>query len=93
MVCKACQKNSRSHYMHVVGHDGQGRPIIYSCLVGASSHAHLPVAATRCLPCPPGCMGCLGCRMECAMPAWVWEQQEEGQQKGRLGPCKVPANQ
>ena len=34
VVCKACAKSSRSHYMHVVGHCSQGRPIIYSCLVG-----------------------------------------------------------
>uniref|UniRef100_A0A7S0UYL0 CRAL-TRIO domain-containing protein n=1 Tax=Polytomella parva TaxID=51329 RepID=A0A7S0UYL0_9CHLO len=31
-VCLACVKNPRSHYLHMVGHDTAGRPIIYSCL-------------------------------------------------------------
>lgn len=37
VVCKACARNSRSHYMHVVGHDLQGRPIIYSCVALAEN--------------------------------------------------------
>lgn len=32
MVCTACQKDAKSHYMHVVGHDLSDRPVIYSCL-------------------------------------------------------------
>lgn len=32
MSCSFCEADPRSHYMHVVGHDFQGRPVIYSCL-------------------------------------------------------------
>lgn len=32
MTCTACQANAKAHYMHVVGHDIQERPVIYSCL-------------------------------------------------------------
>lgn len=31
VVCKACCKNPRSHYMHVIGYDLKMRPIIYTC--------------------------------------------------------------
>jgi len=40
VVCKACAKNSRSHYMHVVGHDLLGRPIIYSCVALAENKVY-----------------------------------------------------
>lgn len=32
VVCRACAKDPRSHYMHLIGHCKLGRPIIYSCL-------------------------------------------------------------
>ncbi|GIL52537.1 hypothetical protein Vafri_8378 [Volvox africanus] len=32
VVCRACARDPRSHYMHMVGYCLQGRPIIYSCL-------------------------------------------------------------
>ncbi len=32
MVCTACQKLPKSHYMQVIGHDKTNRPVIYSCL-------------------------------------------------------------
>jgi len=38
MVCTAClEKDPTSHYMHVVGHDIQKRPVIYSCLALATN--------------------------------------------------------
>mmetsp|Transcript_3868 Transcript_3868/g.11192 ORF Transcript_3868/g.11192 Transcript_3868/m.11192 type:complete len:319 (-) Transcript_3868:579-1535(-) len=32
LACRACVQDPQAHYMHVVGHDSLGRPIIYSCL-------------------------------------------------------------
>ncbi|KAL4428215.1 hypothetical protein ABPG75_002304 [Micractinium tetrahymenae] len=37
MVCPACCANRKSHYMQVVGHDRQGRPLIYSCMALATN--------------------------------------------------------
>jgi len=37
VVCHACRKDPKSHYMHIVGHDNLGRPIIYSCLAAATN--------------------------------------------------------
>jgi hypothetical protein len=30
LSCTACARNVHSHYMHVVGHDAVGRPVIFS---------------------------------------------------------------
>ncbi|GFR48901.1 hypothetical protein Agub_g10849 [Astrephomene gubernaculifera] len=35
VVCRACVREPRSHYMHLVGYCTRGRPIIYSCLENA----------------------------------------------------------
>ncbi|EFJ46012.1 hypothetical protein VOLCADRAFT_93811 [Volvox carteri f. nagariensis] len=32
VVCRACAREPKSHYMHLAGFCRQGRPIIYSCL-------------------------------------------------------------
>lgn len=40
VVCKACAKDPRSHYMHLVGHDMLDRPIIYSCLALATNRVY-----------------------------------------------------
>lgn len=37
--CLACEKDSRSHYMHPVGFDRWGRPVIYSCLALAGNRS------------------------------------------------------
>jgi hypothetical protein len=44
MFCRACVATPGSHYMHVIGHDVEQRPIIYSCLAMASNR---DVAANR----------------------------------------------
>mmetsp|Transcript_25162 Transcript_25162/g.51180 ORF Transcript_25162/g.51180 Transcript_25162/m.51180 type:complete len:295 (-) Transcript_25162:120-1004(-) len=42
MVCKACAKDYKSHYMHPVGFDKLGRPVIYSVFALASDHTLQP---------------------------------------------------
>ncbi len=32
LVCRACAKDPRAHYCHLVGHCAQGRPVIYTCM-------------------------------------------------------------
>lgn len=32
LVCRACAKDPRAHYCHLVGHCNQGRPVIYTCM-------------------------------------------------------------
>eukprot|EP00955_Chlamydomonas_euryale_P066326 359517-Chlamydomonas_euryale.AAC.15 len=73
VVCAACAKNSRSHYMHVVGHDLLGRPIIYSCLALAENKVyednrdHMIQTFETAIKCmPPG------------VEQWVWVCDFEG---------------
>lgn len=40
VVCTACAKDPRAHYMHVVGYDSLNRPIIYSCLEAAGNKVY-----------------------------------------------------
>lgn len=67
VVCTACAATPRSHYMHLIGHDKQRRPIIYSCHAMATcrsveaNKAHMIQTfemAVRCMP--PG------------VDQWVW---------------------
>lgn len=37
VVCKACAKDPRAHYMHLVGYSRSGCPVIYSCLALAKN--------------------------------------------------------
>ncbi len=37
ITCLACTRDSRSHYMHPIGIDRWGRPVIYSCLALAAN--------------------------------------------------------
>jgi hypothetical protein len=37
--CTICDGNPKAHFMHVVGHDDLGRPVIYSCLRNASNRS------------------------------------------------------
>lgn len=38
-LCSACTAKVNSHYMHVVGHDREGRPVIYSCFNMAANRS------------------------------------------------------
>lgn len=40
VICKACAKDPRSHYMHLVGYCSHNRPVIYSCLALASNRVY-----------------------------------------------------
>lgn len=48
--CTYCEADPRSHYMHVVGHDSERRPVIYSCLAPISdrntAHSRTHMIAT-----------------------------------------------
>ena len=39
ITCSACLADPRSHYMHPVGFDCLGRPVIYSCLQLAANRS------------------------------------------------------
>ena len=39
ITCSACLADPRSHYMHPVGFDRLGRPVIYSCLQLAANRS------------------------------------------------------
>lgn len=39
ITCAACLSNPRSHYMHPVGFDRLGRPVLYSCLQLAANRS------------------------------------------------------
>ena len=39
IVCSACTRDPRSHYMHPIGFDRWGRPVIYSCLALAANRS------------------------------------------------------
>ncbi len=39
ITCSACLANPRAHYMHPVGFDRLGRPVLYSCLQLAANRS------------------------------------------------------
>ena len=39
LSCSACTTDPRSHYMHPVGFDRYGRPVLYSCLQLAANRS------------------------------------------------------
>lgn len=50
LSCTVCEKDPSAHFMHVVGHDQLGRPVIYSCLKNVTDrkteHNRLHMIAT-----------------------------------------------
>jgi len=67
IVCTACAKNPKSHYMHVIGYDKLNRPIIYSCLGLAAnrnvadSQAHMIQTFEMAIKC-----------MQEGQEQWIW---------------------
>ncbi len=39
LTCSACAADARAHYMHPVGFDRRGRPVLYSCLQLAANRS------------------------------------------------------
>ncbi|KXZ55527.1 hypothetical protein GPECTOR_2g1076 [Gonium pectorale] len=67
VVCNACARDGRSHYMHLIGFCKVGRPIIYSCLevarnkVFEDNKAHMLQTFEWAIKCmPPG------------VEQWIW---------------------
>mmetsp|Transcript_16257 Transcript_16257/g.48423 ORF Transcript_16257/g.48423 Transcript_16257/m.48423 type:complete len:233 (-) Transcript_16257:2063-2761(-) len=67
MECSACESDPHSHYMHLIGHDKQGRPVMYSTFALAENKSLGPLVdhmiqafelAVRAMP--PG------------VESWVW---------------------
>lgn len=81
VVCKACARDSRAHYMHLVGYDLKQRPIIYSCLAAASNKVykdnldHMIQTFEMAINC-----------MEPGVDAWTWVCDFHGFGMGDLNP-------
>ncbi|KAG2435701.1 hypothetical protein HXX76_006900 [Chlamydomonas incerta] len=67
VVCRACVRDPRSHYMHLCGYAADGRPIIYSCLANPTNKvfednkAHMIQTFEWAIKCmPPG------------VEQWIW---------------------
>lgn len=63
--CLACTKDPCSHYMHPVGYDKLGRPVLYSCLQLAANRSvednrlHMVATFEQVLPVQiPNCTSC-----------------------------------
>lgn len=86
VVCKACAKNPKSHFMHVIGHDALQRPIIYSCLAAAKNkvyqdnHDHMIATFEKAIKLmPPGVQN------------WVWVCDFEGFGMADINPALAKA--